>query len=233
VERAVRRRRQVDRHVEGADDAVVAVGEQVLDVVERAEDEDVVAVPRAALDADGLVRHAQLLELARRDHDPVLREERDARLVVTPDDVLEGARHVQLGHRLPLLHVEERDALLRPQQQAAGARRVDRVGARVRRLHLLRHLVLEVLDQDLLVLVEHSEALARDEDGGGAEPALALGAARLGAAAVLRHLVQLVRASLGVEVDQQHRLLLVVVDGARDGVEAARAADRHQRRVLR
>ena len=47
VERAVRRRRQVDRHVERADDAVVAVGEQVLDVVERAEDEDVVAVPRA------------------------------------------------------------------------------------------------------------------------------------------------------------------------------------------
>ena len=81
---------------------------------ESAEDEDVVAVPRAALDADGLVRHAELLELARRDHDAVLREQRDARLVVTPDDVLEGARHVQLGHRLPLLHVEERDALLRP-----------------------------------------------------------------------------------------------------------------------
>ena len=40
-ERAERRRRQVDRHVERADDAVVAVGEQVLDVVERAEDEDV------------------------------------------------------------------------------------------------------------------------------------------------------------------------------------------------
>lgn len=47
--------RDVQRHLQRADDAAVAVGQAVLDVVQRGVDEHAVGVPRRALDADGLV----------------------------------------------------------------------------------------------------------------------------------------------------------------------------------
>merc|ERR1719502_142671 len=76
VELAVARRGEVQRHLERPDDPVVAIGQAVLEMVERREVEDVVAVPRSALDADRVVDSAQLLELARADDDGVLRDER-------------------------------------------------------------------------------------------------------------------------------------------------------------
>jgi len=79
----------VQRLVEGADDAVVAVQKGVLDVVEGRVDEDAEVVPRAALDAHSLVQDAELLELAVADGDAVLGQEGHVVLVVGPDDVLD------------------------------------------------------------------------------------------------------------------------------------------------
>ena len=53
--------REVHRLVERADDAVVAVGETVLDVIEGGVDEDPVVVPRSTLYSYCLVDCALLL----------------------------------------------------------------------------------------------------------------------------------------------------------------------------
>ena len=120
---------------------------------------------------------------------------------------------LQLGEHAARLLLEERDAVLRAEQKSARrAREEHAVGRRVRRRDLLRHLVLEVLDQDLAVLVEHREPVAREEDGREPGAALdvlrALGAALAAAAAavrarrVVRERKQLVRAALRVRRDE-------------------------------
>lgn len=52
----------VDGSVEGTNDTAVAVREAVLDVIKSGVDKNAVFVPRAALDADGFMHSAQLLE---------------------------------------------------------------------------------------------------------------------------------------------------------------------------
>ena len=81
VQGARARGREIQRNLERADDAAVAVGQQVLEVVERGEVEDVVPVPRAALDPDHVVDRAELLELAVADGEMVLCEESHVRAV--------------------------------------------------------------------------------------------------------------------------------------------------------
>mmetsp|Transcript_40883 Transcript_40883/g.108058 ORF Transcript_40883/g.108058 Transcript_40883/m.108058 type:complete len:603 (-) Transcript_40883:232-2040(-) len=232
VQRAVGGGRNVERHLERADDAVVPVGQQVLEVVERREEEDVVAVPRAALHSDRVMHRRELLKLPRADRDGVLGDEGDVRAVGRPDDVL-GRRHGHLRHRLALLNVVERHPLLGTQQQRARPCREEHVRRCVRRRAFLGDLVLKVFDENLAVLVEHGEALPRDEDRARAQPALAV-RLHLRARAVLGDVVELIRASLSVERDEQHVLGLIVVHRAGDGgAGGGGAADAHHQRLLR
>mmetsp|Transcript_8178 Transcript_8178/g.19177 ORF Transcript_8178/g.19177 Transcript_8178/m.19177 type:complete len:262 (+) Transcript_8178:495-1280(+) len=192
--------RNVEWLLERADDAVVAIDEAILDVVQRGKDEQILSVPRPRLNADRLVHHAQLVELAVRDDNPVFAQQRDSRHVRRPDHVLDD-RRAQFGHRLALRHVEQRDALLRAQQDGAGSRGEHAIGACEWRRALLGHFVLQILDQDLPVLVEHGESLPSEENGGSAETTLAFLRCLLGSSAVARHVVKLVRAAIGVKVD--------------------------------
>mmetsp|Transcript_85968 Transcript_85968/g.171668 ORF Transcript_85968/g.171668 Transcript_85968/m.171668 type:complete len:212 (+) Transcript_85968:2345-2980(+) len=167
VQLAIGGRGQVEGRLEGADDAMVAVCEAVLEMVERGEVEDVIAVPSARLDADGVVDAAELLELAGADDDLMLRDERDMRSVVRPDLVLDRRRR-HLGDGLTLLDVKEGDAVVGAEQHRAGARREEHVRRGVRWRTLLGYLVLEILDEDLPILVEDRKALPGDEDSRGA-----------------------------------------------------------------
>lgn len=58
----------VDRDVQGADNAAVAIGQAILDMVKGGVDEDAVVVPRSALHPDGLVHcnqhHSLILRIA-------------------------------------------------------------------------------------------------------------------------------------------------------------------------
>ena len=188
---------EVDRVLERLDDAVVAVGQAELDVVQRRVDEDARLVPRPALDADRLVHRADVVELAVADDDGVLAEQRDAVVVLGPADALDERRR-ELAHDLALLHVEERDALLRADEAAARGRGEEVVRRRgVGRRDLLRRLVAQVFDEDLVLLVEHREAVARDEDSAEPEAAEAVAAA----AALLRR-VELVAAAVRLRGDE-------------------------------
>mmetsp|Transcript_14693 Transcript_14693/g.43528 ORF Transcript_14693/g.43528 Transcript_14693/m.43528 type:complete len:467 (-) Transcript_14693:330-1730(-) len=113
-----------------------------------------------------------MLELPVSDDDAVLAQESDMAAVVAPDNVLD-ARHLELGEHLPRVRVEQGHAILRRQQHPTrGPREEHAICAGIRRRQLLGHLVLEVLEQDLPVLVQHSKAVASDEHGGEAVAAM-------------------------------------------------------------
>ncbi len=78
---------QVDRQVEGPDDAVIPVGDGVLDVVGGRIDEDSGVVPSSGLYSGVLVDGAEQLQLLVADVDGVLRQQSDGRHVGGPDDV--------------------------------------------------------------------------------------------------------------------------------------------------
>eukprot|EP00962_Isochrysis_galbana_P057468 scaffold29832_cov112-Isochrysis_galbana.AAC.7 len=206
VDGPARDARNVDGHVQRADDAVVPVDQAVLDVVERRVDKYLVAVPRARLDPDRLVHHAELLQPLVCDDDAVLGEERHVRVVRRPDHPCAAAR--RRGRRAP------------PTGAAASP---CRRGTCSPSWHA----------GDLPVLVEHGEALARDEDCRCAGAPFAF-LRLLRGPAVARERVELVRAAVAIEADEQHRLLLIEVDRAGDGRAArvARSPDRHERSVL-
>mmetsp|Transcript_6440 Transcript_6440/g.26210 ORF Transcript_6440/g.26210 Transcript_6440/m.26210 type:complete len:322 (-) Transcript_6440:35-1000(-) len=157
---------EVHRGIQRADDARVSVWQGVLDVVQRRVDKDAAVVPRAGLDPDGLVNSHRLTELAVGDDDRVLGQHRHQGHVRGPDDVLDGWRR-ELCHRGPLLDVVQYHLVLASAQEGAGAGVEDPVARGVRRRAPLGHLVLEVLDVNLVrPLVERRESVPGDEDGG-------------------------------------------------------------------
>mmetsp|Transcript_30277 Transcript_30277/g.77203 ORF Transcript_30277/g.77203 Transcript_30277/m.77203 type:complete len:1034 (-) Transcript_30277:1092-4193(-) len=229
---AARHLGDVQRHVQRADDAAVAVGQAVLDVVERGVHQHAVVVPRGALDADGLVHRLRVLQLLVRNDDGVLGQQRDHGHVVVPHHVLDRGRG-QLRQRGALLHVKQRHLVLRAAQQHAGARVEHGVRGGAGRRALLGDLVLQVADLDGVGrLVQHRKAVACDEHRGRALPALGL---RRGvpARALLGDHVQLVRPALRIRRDKQRALRRVVRQrlGARVGARAARAPDGDERVV--
>mmetsp|Transcript_9412 Transcript_9412/g.32760 ORF Transcript_9412/g.32760 Transcript_9412/m.32760 type:complete len:512 (+) Transcript_9412:1111-2646(+) len=136
--------------------------------------------------------------------------------VRVPHYVLDQRRR-QLSDRRALLHVVQHDLVLPAAQQRAGARVEDGVHRRAGGGAFLRHLVAQVLDQDLAGgRVQHGEAVARDEGGVRACPALGVAsglAAPVGR--VARDDVQLVRPAVRVAVDEHRVLRGVVAQGAR------------------
>mmetsp|Transcript_11421 Transcript_11421/g.47886 ORF Transcript_11421/g.47886 Transcript_11421/m.47886 type:complete len:872 (-) Transcript_11421:1298-3913(-) len=162
---------EVDGHVQRADDPGVAVGQRVLDVVERGVDEHPGVVPGAALNPDGLVHGAGVPELAVGDHDGVLREHRHQRHVGAPHHVLDLRRR-ELRHRRSLLHVVQHHLVLGAAQQSTGAGVEDGVRLRVGGRALLRHLVAQILDQDRVRgFIQHGESVARHENRAAPRPA--------------------------------------------------------------
>ena len=223
--------------VERADDAGVAPGQAVLEVVERRVDEHAARGPRGALDADRLVHGAAALELGVREDDGVLRKQRDLRHARVPDDVLDG-RRLQLRGGGALLHVEEDDLVLAAQEEHAGAGVEERGASGVRWRAALRDLVLQVADLDLRgAAVPDGEAVARDEDGarGGAGVVRRhLAAARHGAVAGGGQAEELEGAAVLVHVDEQRVLGRVVADAAHHrGFRARRGGLRQALDVVR
>mmetsp|Transcript_26211 Transcript_26211/g.43398 ORF Transcript_26211/g.43398 Transcript_26211/m.43398 type:complete len:259 (+) Transcript_26211:2337-3113(+) len=177
------------------------------------------------------MNHAQLLELACRDDNAMLAEQGHVRHVRRPHHIFDDGC-AQLCHRLTLLDVEKTDAFLGSKQQCSGARREQAVGTGMRRCTFLCHLVLEVLDQYLPILVEHRETLTRDKNGRGAQAALALLHTFRGPT-ILWHVIQLIRPTVCVKANQQHALLLIVVDAASNIAPAGTGATNcHQWRIL-
>ena len=223
---------EVDGHVQRADDPGVAVGQRVLDVVERGVDEHPGVVPGAALDADGLVHGAGVPELAVGDHDGVLREHRHQRHVGAPHHVLD-LRRGELRHRRSLLHVVQDHLVLGAAQQSACAGVEDGVRLRVGGRALLRHLVAQILDQDgVRGFIQHGKSVARHENRAAPRSAPRVRgnlAARVGG--VLGQDVQLVRPAVRVVVDQNCILRGVVRQTPRTRRRrgAPRAADGDER----
>ncbi len=112
-------------------------------------------IKRGALDADRLMNGAQMLQLlgvaAREDH-RVLAEQRNVLHVRSPKHVLYVLAR-ELAHSALLLQVEERHLVLGPAQKHACACVEDEVRGGVGRRELLGHLVVQVLDQDLIIWV--------------------------------------------------------------------------------
>mmetsp|Transcript_4474 Transcript_4474/g.12177 ORF Transcript_4474/g.12177 Transcript_4474/m.12177 type:complete len:264 (-) Transcript_4474:1378-2169(-) len=164
----------VQRHLQGADDAAVSVGQAVLDVVQGGVDEHAVVIPGGALDADGFVHRLRVLQPLVRNDDGVLAEQRHHAHVRVPHHILHGWGG-QLRQAAALLHVQKCDLVFRAAQQHARACIEDGVRARAGQIAALGDLVLEVADLDVAQpLVERSKAIARDEDSAAAQAALCL-----------------------------------------------------------
>ena len=158
---------EIHRRVQRADDARVSVGKGVLDVVKGGVNEHAAVVPRAGLDANGLVHGARVTELAVSDDDGVLGQHRHQGHIRGPHHVLDGRRR-ELGHRGPLLDVVEDHLVVGSAQERPGTGVEDPVARGVGRRAALGHLVLEVLNLNLVrTLVQDGEAVARDEHRGG------------------------------------------------------------------
>mmetsp|Transcript_5041 Transcript_5041/g.12587 ORF Transcript_5041/g.12587 Transcript_5041/m.12587 type:complete len:272 (+) Transcript_5041:190-1005(+) len=116
VHTAVAHAGDVDGRIQRENGAVVAVGQQELDVVERRVDEHPVLVPGAALHAATLVYHAQLVQVAVGQHDGVAADQRHQRVLsgATPHGQLDPGRG-HLGQHLVLLQVEERHLVVAAQ----------------------------------------------------------------------------------------------------------------------
>ena len=118
--------------IQCADDAAVAVGEAVLDMVQCRVDEDAVVIPSSALqcigralrvrirrgkyafhiiphlDTDGLVHSLSTLQLLISDDDGMLAKQRYHAHVIVPDHILDIRRR-QLSEDGPLLHIKQGD----------------------------------------------------------------------------------------------------------------------------
>jgi hypothetical protein len=193
--------------------------------------------PTPHLDADRLVDGDRAAEALVAEHERVLGQQREALHVARPDCVLNRRRR-QLREHGPLLHVEERDAVLRAQEQQPRAGVEDGVRGRQRGGDLFRDVAAQVAHDDRVGrLVERGEAVARDEDRGGAGAALGLGRGGVGAGrarvALARERVELVRAAFHVRLHEDRVLGGVVRERARALVVRGRrvAARRRERRV--
>eukprot|EP00162_Nutomonas_longa_P014261 comp21894_c0_seq1/m.49668 comp21894_c0_seq1/g.49668 ORF comp21894_c0_seq1/g.49668 comp21894_c0_seq1/m.49668 type:complete len:1021 (+) comp21894_c0_seq1:778-3840(+) len=220
---------EIQRNLDGAQDARVAVGERILEMVEGGVDEHTVVVPCRGLDADRLVHGEDLLEGVACNHVVVLGDERDPGAVAAPRHILD-MRDLDAADCVLGGHIVERDALVGAQQHRAG---LDALVAKVRGAHrrsaALDGLVLEVLDKEILHLVENNEAIACNEHRGDALALLAF--AGLEAAAARLANEQLIGAAVGIGVHEQCVLLGVEEHGARR-VHAARLAECHDGGVL-
>ena len=125
---------------------MVSVGDGILDVVAGGVDKDAVVVPGAALDAGVLVDGAETLQLPVADGDNVFGEQGDGGHVRGPDDIA-TLGDLDVAQVALLLNVEERHGVGVAEEQHPGAGVEDLVA--VGRRHLLRHLVLQVLDDQL------------------------------------------------------------------------------------
>mmetsp|Transcript_21366 Transcript_21366/g.42799 ORF Transcript_21366/g.42799 Transcript_21366/m.42799 type:complete len:423 (-) Transcript_21366:799-2067(-) len=176
-ERVLFHAHNVEGVVDGANDPRVPVGEAVLDVIHgRVDKHGRIAVPRPGFDADGLGDGGELLELPVRDDHPVLADDRE-RLSVRRPACRAGFGGVDLAEGAAALLLKEDELVLRAQEDAAAGATVEEpVDGGDGGGDLLGHLVLEVADNDLAVLVEGGEAVAADEDSGaGAGAAFPVG----------------------------------------------------------
>lgn len=92
--------------------------------------------------------------------------------VVGPNHVF-GLGYSNRAESSLLLHVVQRDHVALLDEQVARAREEDLLG--VGELNLLGDLVLQVLDQDRVIFVEHGETIARHPDGVQARRASSFG----------------------------------------------------------
>ena len=110
VKPAAGARRRVVRRVDTAQNASVAGGEHVLDMIDCGKKENAVVVPRPALDP-GLSKRSQNLKLlAAYDHS-VRAHESNMSAVRRPRHIL-GGRGYDFGHSQPLSAVEQHDAIV-------------------------------------------------------------------------------------------------------------------------
>mmetsp|Transcript_108979 Transcript_108979/g.339625 ORF Transcript_108979/g.339625 Transcript_108979/m.339625 type:complete len:848 (-) Transcript_108979:882-3425(-) len=174
----------VDRALQGVDDAVVAVRQAVLHVAQRGVDEDPVLVPGAALHADVLVERVAVLQVLAGHQDVVLGHARDVLAAVRPHDVAHAPGHHRLVHNLAP-GVPHQDLLLALEQKPVVSTREDAVGGNGR-LELLGELVLHVVDADRPALLEHGEPVAGQE-GHRLGVALLRGEVRVAGGAVRAH----------------------------------------------
>ena len=188
-------------------------------------EEDLVGrVPGTTLHAHGLRDRALLLKVAVGDNDTVLAEQCNVAAVAAPDDILHP-RDLEFRHRLARVCVEQRHLVLgRKQQPTREPCEEHAIGTGVRRRELLDDLVLEVHDQNLAVLVEHSKAVARHEDCRQARAAVVLRGVGLGTSVSVES-EQLVRAAVRLRANQHAAARLVkgiIREGARAVAQSAR-----------
>ena len=138
--------RDVDRHVERADDAVIAVDQRVLDVIRRRVDEHAGIVPGARFHRHVLLDDAQLFQLAIANDQLVFGQQRQVVHVVRPDGVFRLARP-DARQRAFLLGVVQTDVIVLADQQQARARVEDLIA--VVQLDFLRDFIFVVFNQNL------------------------------------------------------------------------------------
>mmetsp|Transcript_23864 Transcript_23864/g.42558 ORF Transcript_23864/g.42558 Transcript_23864/m.42558 type:complete len:426 (+) Transcript_23864:695-1972(+) len=222
---------EVERRVEGSNHARVAIGQTVLDVVERRINQDSCIIPHRTLHTHGFMDGRCVLQLLPCNHHRMLAQQRDLRHVGVPNNVFDRRRR-HLRRNTALLDVEQDQLVLGPAQQHSGAGVEDGIGAGEWRRHLLRDFVLQIPDVDRVGgSVQGSEAVARDEYGAGSKSALALGHVRSNR--LLRHIVQLERSPLQVAAHQHAALRRIVRQrlGTVVGSDQAAAADRDQSHI--
>ena len=146
---------------------MVPIGDGILNVVGGGVDEDAVVIPGSRLDSGVLMDRAECLQLPIADGDYVLGEQRHCVRIGRPGrtfmmttvleyvqvlsvlspDYVSASRDLHVAQVPPLLDIEEGDGVSVAQQEHPGAGIEDLIA--VRRAHLLSHLVLQVLDDQL------------------------------------------------------------------------------------
>lgn len=187
-------------------------------------------IPSRALDTNGLVQCADLLQGLGNNRDVVLAKQRTVETIIRPDNILH-ATDSKLGQLLLLLDIEEGDGGGGNEEQAASAAEVDVRGTGWG-LDGLCCGVAKILDVDLLAGgVEDRKAIAGNEDCGGGLAALDVGGVD-GTRGVARKVNQLVGSAVGGRGDQNGALGRVVRKSARRNPGRAELAQRQHGRRL-
>lgn len=181
-------------------------------------------IPSRALDTNGLLQSADLLEGLGNNGDIALAEQRTVKTIIGPDNILHTTDS-ELGQLLLLLDIEEGDGGGSNEEKAASSAKVDIRGTG-RGLDGLGWGVAQVFYIDLLTGgVEDRKAIMGNKDRGGTLTALDIGAFD-GTRGIARKMNQLVCSAVGGGGNQDRALGGVVGKSSRRNPERSQLAQR-------
>ena len=137
---------QVNWHVQGTDDSVVAVGDGVLDMIRSGVHKNALVVPSSGFHSRVFLDGAQSLEFLVANIDAVLGQKGNSGHVWRPDDV-SALGDLDMAEVLALLNVKKGDTIRITEQKHSGSSIENFVA--IWSLDFLSHLVLQILDHNL------------------------------------------------------------------------------------